>query len=405
MAYSELIKSFKKIREYMRGFYVYGFKTRTEFEGGSARSYDNERRRIESWLADHMRFSYDSDGKRVFLSVDSRLSQGNPFYSAYKAKSFTVGDIVFHFYIMDMLAGRELTVTEITDGLTERLYRFENAEPPDESSIRKKLREYIALGLIVKGKRGRELTYARADDSVDIMSWRQALGFFSEAEPLGVIGSYLLDKCDDKPDAFRFKHHYILHALDSELLYTVLAAATESRRIEIETQDKKHPLFPIKVYISTQTGRQYILGYHLIHKKPMFFRLDTVLSVKTLDTEPRAAELIREYEGYSRGLWGVSTRGGELQHVELKIHVDDGEEYIIRRLQREKRCGEVTKLDEHTYLYTADVYDPSEMLPWLRTFIGRIVDFSCEDGAVAERFYADLEYMSDMYGGDDGDIQ
>ena len=30
MAYSELIKNFDRIREYMRQFYVYGFRSRTE---------------------------------------------------------------------------------------------------------------------------------------------------------------------------------------------------------------------------------------------------------------------------------------------------------------------------------------------------------------------------------------
>lgn len=49
MAYSELIKNFDKIREYMREFYVYGFKNRSEYTQKSARSYDDEKRRIESW--------------------------------------------------------------------------------------------------------------------------------------------------------------------------------------------------------------------------------------------------------------------------------------------------------------------------------------------------------------------
>ena len=56
----------------MRTFYVYGFKRRDEYTKRSARSYDNERRRIESWLGDYMGFRQDSDGKQVFLSVDSR---------------------------------------------------------------------------------------------------------------------------------------------------------------------------------------------------------------------------------------------------------------------------------------------------------------------------------------------
>lgn len=50
MAYSELVKNFEKVRAYMREFYVYGFKNRSEYNAKSARSYDDERRRIDSWL-------------------------------------------------------------------------------------------------------------------------------------------------------------------------------------------------------------------------------------------------------------------------------------------------------------------------------------------------------------------
>lgn len=55
MAYSELIKNFEKIRSYMREFYVFGFKSRSGYDRKSARSYDDERRRVESWLGDYMR--------------------------------------------------------------------------------------------------------------------------------------------------------------------------------------------------------------------------------------------------------------------------------------------------------------------------------------------------------------
>ena len=85
-AYSELIKNFEKIRSYMREFYVYGFKSRDEYDAKSARSYDDERRRIESWLGDHTGFVRTAEGKNVFISIDSRVTGHNPFYKAWKAK-------------------------------------------------------------------------------------------------------------------------------------------------------------------------------------------------------------------------------------------------------------------------------------------------------------------------------
>ena len=132
MAYRELIKNFERIRDYMRQFYVYGFKSRTEYDAKSARSYDDEKRRIESWLGEYMFFRRDENGKRVFLSVDSRGVPANPLYQAFKAKSFTDGDITFHFFILDFLADGFHTVTEILDAFAA----FSEAE---ESGVRKKL--------------------------------------------------------------------------------------------------------------------------------------------------------------------------------------------------------------------------------------------------------------------------
>ena len=97
MAYSELIKNFERIRDYMREFYVYGFKSREEYDAKSPRSYDNERRRIESWMGDYMSFHQDATGKNVFLSVDSRRIPHNPLHKAFKAKSFTDKDITYIF--------------------------------------------------------------------------------------------------------------------------------------------------------------------------------------------------------------------------------------------------------------------------------------------------------------------
>lgn len=73
MAYNELIKKFDKIREYMRRFYVYGFWHREQFSMKSARSYDNERRRVESWLREYISFRQELSGKVIFyLWTDER---------------------------------------------------------------------------------------------------------------------------------------------------------------------------------------------------------------------------------------------------------------------------------------------------------------------------------------------
>lgn len=157
MAYSELVKNFNRIRDYMREFYVYGFKSREEYTRKSARSYDDERRRIESWLGDYMGFRQNTDGKNVFISIDSRAASHNPLYKAWKTKSFTDGDITLHFILMDIFASAQkaLSLTEITEQIDEYLSVFPEPKTFDVSTVRKKLNEYISEGIVLGEKAGK----------------------------------------------------------------------------------------------------------------------------------------------------------------------------------------------------------------------------------------------------------
>jgi len=40
------------------------------------------------------------------------------------------------------------------------------------------------------------------------------------------------------------------------------------------------------------------------------------------------------------------------------------------------------------------------MLPWIRTFIGRIVDLQCSNKFVVKTFNDDLRHMEAIYGGE-----
>lgn len=236
MAYNELIKNFEKVRAYMREFYVYGFKSRTEYDAKSARSYDDERRRLESWLGDYMRFTQTPEGKNVFLSVDSRVTRKNPFYKAWKAKSFTDGDITLHFAIFDILYDPETKMT-LTELIAEIDQRLSSRMTFDESTLRKKLKEYAEEGIIRMEKTGRKVLYSRAPDT-DITALRDVIDLFSEVVPCGVIGSFLQDRQPKHPELFSFKHHYITQAMDSDVMATLFEAIHGHRYISVDNLGK-----------------------------------------------------------------------------------------------------------------------------------------------------------------------
>jgi hypothetical protein len=57
-------------------------------------------------------------------------------------------------------------------------------------------------------------------------------------------------------------------------------------------------------------------------------------------------------------------------------------------------------VDEHHVRFVAEVYDATEMLPWIRTFIGHIEKLESSNEYMVKSSYTDLERMERIYGGD-----
>ena len=417
MAYTELVKNFNRIRDYMREFYIYGFKSREEYTRRSTRSYDDERRRIESWLGDYMKFRQTTEGKNVFLSIDSRVLHHNPLYKAWKTKSFTDGVITLHFILMDILgmAEKPLSVSEIAEKTDEYLSVFSEPRVFDESTVRKKLKEYVEEGIFKTEKCGRILYYRMAEECGCYD--RDILDFFSETVPCGVIGSFLLDKektgntQSGYKEKFVFKHHYITSAMDSEILCRLFQAIHEKREIVAGMIHKgkercsENEVLPLKILISVQNGRQYLMAYSPRFKRIGAFRIDNMVSVKFGKVSERFDELREKLERMQPHIWGVSTqshtKNSRMETVEFTVQYEPGEEHIHGRLEREKRCGVVEKIDDHTSRFYAEIYDAAELIPWIRTFICRITDIHISNPVVEAQFKNDLEKMYALYGIED----
>lgn len=412
MAFNELIKNFNKIRDYMREFYVYGFKSREDYTKKSARSYDDERRRVESWMGDYMQFRQTPEGKNVFLSIDSRSSKHNPLYKAWKACSFTDGDITLHFILMDILESSDhpVSISEIMDGIDEILAGFDEPRTFDESTVRKKLKEYVSEGIVIAGKQGRTAVYSCAGfpEHID----QDVLDFYSEISPCGVIGSFLLDKEDRTDDVFSFKHHYITGALDSGILCDILQAMKEKRGVILimagrrKTRSTENPVVPLKIMTSSQNGRQYVMAYSSRFNRIQPYRLDNIYSVSIGEVCDEYDMLKEKLEGMMPHIWGVGTEGfsgQRMEHVDFTLRYADDEKHILNRLEREKRCGRVEVIDDNHARFSADIFDSSELIPWIRTFICRITEIHFSHDKLERQFIDDMEAMYEMYGLEGGD--
>jgi len=408
MTYNQRIKYFNRIREYMRDFYVYGFKRRDDFRQKSGRTYDDERRRIESLLGEYMAFRQNEEGKNVFLSIDSRTASHNPLHKAWKIKSFTDGDITLHFLIFDVLhdENEAFSLQELMRSLDDRLSGFDVPKTFDISTVRKKLNEYSKAGIIQAERRGKTMYYSRAPKGE--MFSPDCLDFFTEVSPCGVTGSYLMDRLPDHScdSIFTFKHHYITSATDSEILQQLLDAIQGQRTVTLKLTNRRrrrmqeYQVVPLKIFVSVQSGRQYLMGYTPRYRRIDSYRIDAIVSVESGEAAADFSDLQKKLHNMRGHIWGVSTQsfsGQRMEHVEFTVEYSDDEPHILRRLMREKRCGTVEQLDQNSSRFSADVYDASELIPWMRTFIGRLRDVHFSDPKLEKQFYDDIKTMKQMY--------
>ncbi len=398
--YRETIKNLDKIRSYMRDLYIYGFRTRQDFSAKSARTYDNERRRIENWLGDYITWDYSAKGKSVCISVDSSKIRQNPLFAAWKSKSFTDNDIVLHFLLIDILSGdKEYSAPEITEILSS-----EYNAVFDLQTVRGKMREYEREGVFTSRKEGKALLYSLSDVYFDFLPFCDRLydvcSFFSEVSVGGYIGSTLTGKYDS---VFRFKHHFIAHTLDDGITLELLSMIKQKKMcvfsgISRRTgQEFSISAVPVRILSSVQSGRRYVTVH--TNRRLTNLRIDSIMSIKPLSNAEAFDDCERDAEKHGTKSWGVSMDGSyRREQMFVKFHIDEEKEsYVIDRIRREGRSGELQRLDKNIYLYSVEVYDSHEMTPWLRTFIGRIIEIEGTNRQVIDGFWADIKAMHQMY--------
>ena len=405
--FNELIKSFSKSRAYVRDFFVYGFKTRDDFTGWSSRTYDTERRRLESWLPEYVNQDYTEKGKNIYLSIDSNLLSTNPLYRVWKAKSFTDNDIKLHFYILDYLEANEpQTAEEITDGILNSYHMVFDAQ-----MVRRKCNEYAEEGLILKTKQGKKILYGVDDSNHQVLKENQglndALKLFQLNCPFGIIGNTLMDNLSIENDIFSIKHNFFVHTLEDEVLYKILDGIKAKREVTLEIKSTKTDnistltCIPLSIIVSTRTSRRFLCCYDNKIKHFKTPRLDTIKSVSLGELCENYDQLKSEELASREYLWGVSflaKNDAPISTVKLTLNINEQTEgFILNRLEREGKSGIIEKIADNTFTYETKVLDANEMTPWIRTFIGRIIDIETDNEVIKYKFNRDLRTMYKMY--------
>ncbi len=410
MSINDRIKDISTIRNWLREFSLFGDKTRADFTDMSG--YRHVLEKAEQILRTNLLQKRDTQNyQHVYLSMDARDIDRNPLFDFYRIHSFKTNDLKLHFLILDCLSdGKMKNRNEILSFIYKR-----EVYPVDDdmtSTLHRKLEEYLKLGILRFQMQNRQKLYGLNKTELDLVRWREAIQFYSEIDPLGVIGDFLrsrIDRMKQLPSTvpFLFRHHYLHHVLDAEIVETISDAMLHRQSIYI-INNARHgkskdsatscEMIPIQFYHSVQSGRRYLACTPVSGFRMSFIRLDRIQSVKPGNAFPDYQTYYDKAIQRLKHVWGVSEMClKKLTHLEMTIHVPDENDYTIKRIDAEKRHGYVEYIDKHTAKFIIDVWEVREMLPWVRTFIGYIVELKCSNQSFVDQFKHDLREAYRLY--------
>lgn len=234
-----------------------------------------------------------------------------------------------------------------------------------------------------------------------------ALAFYANYLRFGEAGMFLQDRMGAASGLFRFRHEYFMQSLNDFNLADLLHAMEKKLWCRVRYsrafggRETEILCYPLQIRTSSDTGREYLMYYEPFHRSYTAIRLEFIDAVAYYE-DGRVREalpaLAANFDGdianakqSLRLSWGVAstivTEGNAARPVEpytvrFRIRWDrNKEKYIPDRLRRERRIGVVSapvpgeRPGEMTAEFTVKVSDPREILPWIRSFYGRIVSW------------------------------
>jgi hypothetical protein len=320
---------------------------------------------------------------------------------------------MLHFYLPDILRENPgANVQEVAWIIGEKyLGCFDACNMPDVMTIRNKLSEYAAAGLFGSEKDGKTLRYFLLPDLFEqVSSYAKdglftAVRFFENTAPAGFLGYFIRRDHGKGVDMFSFRHMFLAQTLDDEILIRISDAIAGKMQIRFQNYSNRaktsssETVLPLKIAVNVRHGRRFLLAYNLRLRKFFSYRLDYIKHVEVLSACDSYAARLTELEDRLPFSWGVASgKKTRLEWIEVTLYIDESiEDYVLARLRREGKKGTIEKVADNTFVYRNEIFDTMEMLPWLRTFIGRILFIQGSNKPVIRQFINDVYRMAEMY--------
>ena len=180
------------------------------------------------------------------------------------------------------------------------------------------------------------------EDASRVKLWNhlmQAVSFYQGASPFGIVGSTLLDREEKQNRFFQYKHQFLVHTLEDQVLMDILSAIHQKKAVSFKNNSHRSGLtvtlqgVPLKIFVSTRTGRRYLCLYLTSRQRFQNVRLDSLTEIKLLEPFSGYEKLQEKLEKHLPHCFGVSFGGrSRMEEIHMELYINEEKEgYVLDR--------------------------------------------------------------------------
>lgn len=399
------VREYDRIRRFLSRIYLYGFFSREDFARagiGSAKDYDYGMKLIRAIFPDSEQAAVWQDGRKYPRFARSYVGSGeNRMTDSYLLHALDVReDLPELLKLLGALAERPRTLEELRR-LAETWCRDETVD--QYASVRRRVLDLAEYGYAEKeGRR-----YRLSEDWLRQLSDQEAtellcfVRFAAGTTYPRVVGSFLRRSVERElhrrglevpaQPPLLLRHSVNANIFDEDLVCQLRELRDQRCQAVLTLEEGSCTVLPVALRVDTRLGRWYLLSMEA--RGPVMRRVSRIRSVKkgaavSPETWRLAEETVRErfaHAGCSGAMpWGAPVR------VEARLDFSDAPG-LYHQFLREIRLGRVSEREEG-FFYEAEVNDPLELLPLLRSYAPWLRILPGEHG-LDVRLREDLEQM------------
>ena len=416
------VDKYETIRKMLRQIFIFGCYDRTQgadFQKISERKYSNEIKRVLSFFPNEISRDRNFEGKLVNHFPFSRYSgDKNYLWQSYCTKTFSPQDLNLYIAILQILDGCEFQkVSSIKEKiLIDVIADSGTEENIFEPMLRNRLQDMAEIGILERRQNKYRLTEDILSEltSAELLKIYKLLDFYRDTLPISSLGYNLQwlirehvkfwrgEDFNISP-TFSVEDTFLQNILNDEIFYKLIVAIEQRNFIKIQFaySGKIFSVAPLKIILDRQYGRQYL--FYVGEKDAAFIRrLDAIINLEILEDKFYTRADFIDAEKILDNVWCAALNFSYGQEnkilVEADFEIEDSLDWrVLNRLECEKHIGKIEKLSDKHWLFSVEVIDPCELIPFIRSF-GKYAKVRPSDAHnLAETLESNFENLKNAY--------